>query len=182
MSPWHQVRAILRKDLMIEWRMVTRIFTLFCFGFTLLLLFSFAVGSDTDVLQKHAAAYLWMSVLLASTLQLERSFLTETESSALEAILLVPTSPTALFYGKAIANWLQLLLLATACLPLVVVLYGTEVLGPLAWLPVVVILGTAGLCRAGHALRGHDGAHPRADRCSCRFSTSRSSSPRCSRR
>jgi heme exporter protein B len=149
MTPWRQVLAILRKDLRIEWKMITRIITLFCFGFTLLLLFSFAVGSETDVLRKHAGAYLWMAVLLSSTLQLERSFLTETESNALEAILLVPTSPTALFYGKAIANWLQLLLLAVACLPLVIVLYGTELLGPLAWLPVIVLVGTAGLAAPG---------------------------------
>jgi heme exporter protein B len=153
-TPTGQVRAILEKDLRIEWRMTTRIFTLFCFGFTLLLLFSFAVGADTEVLQKHAAAYLWMAVLLASTLQLERSFLTETESGALEAILLVPTSPTALFYGKAIANWAQLLLLAVVCLPLVVVLYGTELRGPLVWLPVVAILGTAGLAAPGTLYAG----------------------------
>ena len=154
MTPLGQVRAILAKDLRIEMRMVTRIFTLFCFGFTLLLLFSFAVGSETEVLRKHAGAYLWMAVILASTLQLERSFLTETESNALEAILLVPTSPTALFYGKAIANWAQLLLLAVACLPLVVVLYGTEVAGPFAWLPVVVLLGTAGLAGPGTLYAG----------------------------
>jgi heme exporter protein B len=154
MTPWRQVRAILAKDLRIEWRMTTRIFTLFCFGFTLLLLFSFAVGSDTEVLRKHAGAYLWMAVLLASTLQLERSFLTETESGALEAILLVPTSPTALFYGKAIANWLQLLLLAVACLPLVLVLYGADLRGPVAWLPVVAFLGTAGLAAPGTLYAG----------------------------
>ena len=154
MTPWRQVVAILRKDLRIEWRMTTRIFTLFCFGFTLLLLFSFAVGSETDVLRKHAGAYLWMAVLLSSTLQLERSFLTETESNALEAILLVPTSPTALFYGKAVANWAQLLLLAFSCLPLVIVLYGTELLGPLAWMPVIAILGTAGLAAPGTLYAG----------------------------
>jgi heme exporter protein B len=149
-----QVIAILEKDLMIEWRMFTRILTLFCFGFTLLLLFSFAVGSEADVLQKHAAAYLWMSVLLASTLQLERSFATETESGALEAILLVPTSPASLFYGKAIANWLQLLLLAAVSFPLVVVLYGPELTGPVAWLPVIALLGTAGLAAPGTLYAG----------------------------
>jgi heme exporter protein B len=154
MTPWGQVGAILEKDLRIEWRMATRIFTLFCFGFTLLLLFSFAVGSETDVLRKHAGAYLWMAVLLSSTLQLERSFLTETESNALEAILLVPTSPTALFYGKAIANWAQLVLLAVTCLPFMVVLYGTELVGPLGWMPVVVALGTAGLAGPGTLYAG----------------------------
>ena len=154
MTPARQVGAILAKDLRIEWKMTTRIFTLFCFGFTLLLLFSFAVGSETDVLRKHAGAYLWMAVLLSSTLQLERSFLTETESNALEAILLVPTSPTALFYGKALANWAQLLLLAFACLPLVIVLYGSELSGPLAWLPVIVLLGTAGLAAPGTLYAG----------------------------
>jgi heme exporter protein B len=154
MTPASQVRAILAKDLRIEWKMTTRIFTLFCFGFTLLLLFSFAVGSETDVLRKHAGAYLWMAVLLSSTLQLERSFLTETESNALEAILLVPTSPTALFYGKALANWAQLVLLAFACLPLVIVLYGSELSGPLAWLPVIVLLGTAGLAAPGTLYAG----------------------------
>ncbi len=154
MSPVRQIEIVLAKDLRIEWRVATRIFTLFCFGFTLLLLFSFAVGSDTDVLREHAAAYLWMSVLLASTLQLERSFQTETETGALEAILMVPTSPVALFYGKAIANWLQLLLLAIASLPLVVVLYGTEVNGPIGWLPVIAVLGTAGFAAPGTLYAG----------------------------
>ena len=36
MTPAGQVRAVLGKDLRIEWKMTTRIFTLFCFGFTLL--------------------------------------------------------------------------------------------------------------------------------------------------
>ncbi len=103
-----QMVAILRKDLLIEWRGKSRLIGLCCYALTFLLLFSFAVGPDSVALRRHAAAYVWLSVLCVSTLLLVQSFRIETEEGALEGLLLVPVSPAALFYGKALANTLSL--------------------------------------------------------------------------
>ena len=55
------------------------------------------------------------------------------ENRALEGLLLLPASARALYYAKAIANWLQLTILGIALVPVMVVLYDagtTRVLGP----------------------------------------------------
>ena len=60
----------------------------------------------------------------------------------------MPASPRALYYGKAIANWLQLVLLGIALVPVMVVLYdaGTTRIFSLI---LVIALGAAGLSAPG---------------------------------
>ncbi len=140
--------AALRKDLLLQWRGRTQIVAIFAFGAATLLLFSFAIGPDSLALRQHAAGFLWLGLLLASTLSLAESFERETEEQALEGLLLLPASARALYYGKAMANCAQLALLGTALVPVMVVLYdaGTTRLVPLVG---VILLGTAGLSAPG---------------------------------
>lgn len=143
------VLGILRKDLLIEWRARTRALALASFAFMLLLLFSFAVGPDTKVLQQHASAYLWMSILLSSTLLLAASFQQEVEAGALEAVLLAPVEPSSLFYGKALANALQLLLLGGFGLVVSVVMFDAAPRADAGGLAASLFLGAAGLAAPG---------------------------------
>ena len=112
MSVLKQVVWILQKDLLIEWRARSRLFALVSFAGTTLLLFSFAVGPDTQTLREHAGGYLWLALLFSSTALLDRSLRVEEESGAMDSLLLAPTSPTAIFYGKALSNTLQLIVLS----------------------------------------------------------------------
>lgn len=141
--------AVLRKDLLVEWRARANTVALVAFALNLLLVFSFAVGPDSETLRQHAGAYLWVGVLLASTLLLQRSFLVETESGAIETVLLAPAPLPALFYGKALANTAQLLVLCAAALPAVLVLFGAAVVGPPHLLFVTLLVGCAGLAAPG---------------------------------
>jgi heme exporter protein B len=140
--------AALRKDLLLQWRGRIQIVAIFAFGAATLLLFSFAIGPDSVALRQHAAGFLWLGLLLASTLSLAESFEREMEEQALEGLLLLPASARALYYGKAMANWAQLALLGAALVPVMVVLYdaGTTRLVPLVG---VILLGTAGLSAPG---------------------------------
>jgi heme exporter protein B len=76
-----------------------------------LALFSFAAGADAEILQKGAAGFLVLALLLSSTLALGESFRVEQEDAAIEGLLLLPIDPHALFYGKALGNTLFLSLL-----------------------------------------------------------------------
>jgi heme exporter protein B len=120
----------------------------FVFGAAALLLFSFAIGPNAVALRTFSAGFLWLGLLLSSTLTLAESFQAEMENRALEGLLLLPSDPRALYYAKAIANWLQLALLGIALVPVMVVLYdaGTTRLFTLL---LVIILGTAGLSAPG---------------------------------
>jgi len=143
-----ELSAALRKEALLQWRTRAQLAAVFVFGASALLLFSFAIGPDSAALRQHSAGFLWLGLLLASTLTLAESFQSEMEQRALEAQLLMPVRPAALFYGKAISNWAQLSLLGFALVPVMVVLYdaGTDRLGALLG---VILLGTAGLSAPG---------------------------------
>lgn len=143
-----QLSAALRKELMLQWRTRAQLAAIFVFGASSLLLFSFAVGPDTQALRQHAAGFLWLGLLLSSTLTLAESFQGEMEQRALEGLLLLPALPRALFYGKAASNWAQLTLLGAGLVPIMVVLYdaGTARVPELL---VIIALGAAGLSAPG---------------------------------
>lgn len=140
--------AALRKELLLQWRSRSQMMAVFVFGAAALLLFSFAIGPNTEALRTFSAGFLWLGLLLSSTLTLAESFHAEMENRALEGLLLLPSNPHALYYGKAIANWLQLAVLGVALVPVMVVLYDagtTQLLNLL----LIIVLGTAGLSAPG---------------------------------
>lgn len=145
--------AALRKELLLQWRSRGQMMAVFVFGATALLLFSFAIGPDAAALRTFSAGFLWLGLLLSSTLTLAESFHSEMENRALEGLLLLPSDARSLYYGKAIANWLQLALLGTALVPVMVVLYDAGTLELLKLLGVIV-LGTAGLSAPGTLYAG----------------------------
>lgn len=137
-----------RKDVLLQWRTRGRFVAVFVFGATALLLFSFAIGPDASALRAHAAGFLWLALLLASTLALGDSFHGEMEHRALEGLVLLPASPVGLYYGKALANWAQLALLGVVLVPFMIVLYDAPPGRSLALLG-LILLGTAGLSAPG---------------------------------
>jgi heme exporter protein B len=140
--------AALRKELLLQWRTRAQLMAVFVFGASALLLFSFAVGPNAEILRQFSAGFLWLGLLLSSTLTLAESFHAEMENKALEGLLLLPVNPRAIYYGKTIANWLQLVLLGVTLVPVMVILYdaGTTKLLPLL---LVIALGAAGLAAPG---------------------------------
>ena len=143
-----QLLAATHKDLLLSWRSRAQASAVVIFGATTLLLFSFAVGPNSAALRQNAGGFLWVALLLSSTLALAESYRAEFEQRALEGLILLPASPRALYYGKAVANWLQLLLVGIGLVPVMIVLYDPgssnllELVGVLA-------LGTAGLSAPG---------------------------------
>lgn len=140
--------AALRKELLLQWRTRGQFMAVFVFGAASLLLFSFAIGPDASALRTFSAGFLWLGLLLSSTLTLAESFHAEMENRAMEGLLLLPTDPRALYYAKAIANWLQLAILGVALVPVMVVLYDAGTTRLLMML-LVIVLGTAGLSAPG---------------------------------
>jgi heme exporter protein B len=140
--------AALRKELLLQWRTRSQFMAVFVFGASSLLLFSFGVGPNAEVLRQFSAGFLWLGLLLSSTLTLAESFHAEMENRALEGLLLLPAEPRALYYGKAIANWLQLTILGAALVPVMVILYDAGTTRVPALLGVIA-LGAAGLSAPG---------------------------------
>ena len=143
-----QLAAAVRKEVLLQWRSRGHFLAVFVFGATALLLFSFAIGPNAQALRLFCAGFLWLALLLGSTLALSESFQYEMEQRAMEGLLLLPAGARAIYYGKAFTNFLQLTLLGIALLPVMVVLYdgGTS---QVAGLTGVILLGSAGLSAPG---------------------------------
>lgn len=144
-----QTWLILRKDLLLGWKGRARVAAMVIFAGTLLMLFSFAIGPNSTLLAKHAPGYIWLAALVASTLLLAQSFQVEGESGAMEGLLLLPVDPRALFYGKALANWLVLSLLSGLVVLGGMFLFNLGVDGNPVMLVGVLMLGTAGISAPG---------------------------------
>ena len=142
------VLAVVRKELLVEWRQRSRLTGLIFFAFAVLLLIAFAVP-DTGLLRDLAGGALWLGLLLASARSLDQSFAVELENGALEGLVLWPVPAHTLFYGKALANLLLLLLVALAITPLCFALYDPPLRGDPLLLLGILLLGTAGIAAPG---------------------------------
>jgi len=119
--------TLLRKDLLLEWRTKARLNALIFFSLATLLLFSFALGPDTKLLQRNAGGYLWLGILFASVLALGESFRVESENASLDGLKLAPTDARAIFLSKALGNTLLLWLLGWVLVPVMVALYDVRI-------------------------------------------------------
>ncbi|HZR84897.1 MAG TPA: heme exporter protein CcmB [Candidatus Binatia bacterium] len=141
--------AIVRKDLAIELRTREMLSSLFLLAFLVVLVFAFALEPERLAGAEVAAGLLWASVLFAGTLSLDRSFGIEREAGAWTALALLPIDRGSVYLAKAAANAIVLLIGTAALLPLIALLLGTRGIAPSAVLPVVVLLGVAGIAAIG---------------------------------
>lgn len=145
----HASWILLRKDLLIEWRTRARLNALIFFALATLLLFSFALGPDTKLLQRSAGGYLWLGILFSSVLALGESFRVETENATLDGLRLVPTPARAVFVGKALGNTVLLFALGWLLLPVMVALYAVELVMPAWQFGLVLLLGCLSISAPG---------------------------------
>ncbi|WP_223645211.1 heme exporter protein CcmB [Corallococcus sp. EGB] len=141
--------VLLRKDLLIEWRTRARLNALVFFAMATLLLFSFALGPDTKLLERNAGGYLWLAILFASVLSLGESFRVETENACLDGVRLAPADARAIFLSKALGNALLLLALGMLLVPVMVALYGVRIVTGLGDLAGILVLGSLALSAPG---------------------------------
>jgi heme exporter protein B len=141
--------AIARKDALAELRgRHATVSTLF-FAAVVLLLFGFALGPDSARLAAAAPGLLWLAIVFAGILAVNRLHLLETDDGALEHLALYPITRRSIYAGKAIGGFAVMLVLGVVVLGAVGVLFAVDIIG--AWLPllVTVVLGAAGIAAVG---------------------------------
>lgn len=142
-------QAVFVKELRHVWRARARVAATLAFAVATLLIFSFAGGLDSETLRSNAAGYLWVGLLLASTLSLGESFRVETEHGALEMLLLLPVPPVAIFVGKAAGNAVVLFLVGLVTLPVSIALFDLQVVEGFPILFGILALGSFAIAAPG---------------------------------
>lgn len=141
--------AILRKDLLVEARTRDSLTAMTLFSITVFVLFHFGLDRDT-VEGDLASGVLWVTLLLATVLAVSRLFVSEREEGGYELLLLAPIDRTAVFFAKAAALFLFLLVVELVALPAFdILLLGPSVLDAMPELLPVILLADLGLAAVG---------------------------------
>ena len=145
------IMTIVRKDLRAELRSRELVNAMLLFSLLSILVFSFALDLTGDSIREEViSGVLWVTMVYASILGLNRSMATEKEQGCLDAMMISPISRVAIFIGKFIGNFLFTLIIGLLLLPLMTVLY--NVLLAQVEMALLLVLGTFGLTSIGTLL------------------------------
>jgi heme exporter protein B len=137
-----QVLTHLRKDLRLEWRSRDSINGMLFFSLLVVVIFSMAFDPTASVSRQIAGGILWVAILFASITALNQGWAREQRNRVLEALRLSPAPASALFLGKALANFLFVSAVELVLAPLFVIFYNLHALGQGWLLAAVLPLGT----------------------------------------
>jgi heme exporter protein B len=146
------VAAIVRKDLQVELRTKESVPAMALFAVTTFVVFHF--GLDRDTLEGQlAAGVLWVTLLFAAILGVNRLFVAEREQAGFDGLLLAPIERNAVLVAKAAALFVYLVALELVAVPV----FGLFFIQSGFWealplLVVVLLLADAGIAVVGALL------------------------------
>jgi heme exporter protein B len=141
--------AIARKDALAELRGRNAAVSTLFFAAVVLLLFGFALGPDAERLADAAPGLLWLALVFAGVLAVDRLHLLETDDGAFEQLALYPITRRAIYAGKAIGGFAVMLVLGVVVLGAVGILFAVDVVAALLPLLITVVLGAVGIAAVG---------------------------------
>ncbi|HUE67347.1 MAG TPA: heme exporter protein CcmB [Candidatus Acidoferrum sp.] len=146
MNPFGVALAVARKDLLSEWRTREMVPALAQFIVLALLIGNFGFQIDSRNAPSIAPGILWLVLVFAGLVAFGRTFAAEREQASLEAMLMTPASPLAIFAGKALAASGLLVVCEAVMLPALSLFFGTPFSGEVVF---AVLLATIGMAALG---------------------------------
>jgi heme exporter protein B len=141
------VASVAWKDLVIERHTRQVLSIMVVFSIAAVIVFNFALELRLDAARNVATVLLWIVILLAGTLGLNRSLANEQENHSMEAVLMAPIDRSAIYLGKVISVSLFVMLLEAILLPLFIAFFNKPYWRPQVIL--IIVLGTIGYVAAG---------------------------------
>jgi heme exporter protein B len=143
------VRALLRKELLVELRTLESVPAMSLFAVTTFVVFHFALNRNT-VDGDLAAGILWVTLLFAAILGVNRLFVADADQGGFDAFLLAPVERSAMLFAKSLALLCYLLVLEVVAVPAFALL----LLGPSLWHALPALIGVLALGDLGVAAIG----------------------------
>ena len=124
MKTLQQAFCVARKDLAIELRTKESLNAAGAFAVTILLLLSFVLDVTSEETREIAGGLLWLVFAFAGALVFNRGFARELPNECLDVLLASALSRASLLIGKAIANFVTLLIVEFLSLIIFGIFYG----------------------------------------------------------
>jgi heme exporter protein B len=154
--------TLARKDLRIELRARDTLPPMLAFSFAVTMLLAFTLptsgrleaptsvaGVGLAPLADVLAGFFWVTVLFAGLIGFARTFEVDQQEGALDVLLLAPLDRTGLFFAKAAANFVSILLVEAVMLPAFALLFGVDLVSSLGPMVLVVLLVNVGFVAIG---------------------------------
>lgn len=141
--------AILWKDLLIELRTKETVALLLLLGLLILVVLSFAFDPASPLREAAAPGVLWVAMIFAGTLGMNRSLLRERDNECLSGLLLAPLDRGTIYLAKAAANFLFMAGAQLVLLPLFVFFFNLPMVATVVGLAPVLLLGLLGFAAIG---------------------------------
>jgi heme exporter protein CcmB len=146
---WATLGALLRKELLVELRTLESVPGMSLFALSTFVVFHFALNR-ASVEGDLAAGILWVTLLFAAMLGVNRLFVADAEQGGFDGFLLAPVERSTLFLAKALTLLAYLLALELIAIPAFALL----LLGPPLWPALGGLLVTLALADLGVAVIG----------------------------
>jgi heme exporter protein B len=141
--------AILWKDLLIELRTKETLASLLLLGLLTLVVLSFAFDPTTPLRAAAAPGVLWVALIFAGTLGMNRSLLRERDNDCLHGLMLAPLDRGTIYLAKTIANFLFMVAAQIILLPLFVFFFNLPMASTVISLTPLLLLALFGFAAVG---------------------------------
>jgi heme exporter protein B len=141
--------AILWKDLLIELRTKETLASLLLLGLLTLVVLSFAFDPTTPLRAAAAPGVLWVALIFAGTLGMNRSLLRERDNDCLHGLMLAPLDRGTIYLAKTIANFLFMVAAQVILLPLFVFFFNLPMVSTVVSLTPLLLLALFGFAAVG---------------------------------
>ena len=146
---WRTVGALLRKELLVELRTLESVPGMSLFAVTTFVVFHFALNRGV-VEGDLAAGVLWVTLLFAAILGVNRLFVADADQGGFDGFLLAPVDRSAMFIAKTLTLLAFLVVLELVAVPAFALLLLGAPLGPaLPGLLATLALGDLGIAVIG---------------------------------
>jgi len=143
MNYFADVRALTRKDLLLELRARDTLPAMLLFVVAVFVVFHFSLPSSSSDLA--ANGLLWVAIVFTALLGLSRAFAAEREQGVIDGLVLAPSDRSAIWVAKSIATFAFLALAEIVALPVFALFFhgvdGTTI--------AAVVLADVGICAVG---------------------------------
>jgi heme exporter protein B len=146
---WSTVRALLRKELLVELRTLESVPGMSLFAVSTFVVFHFALNRNS-IEGDTAAGILWVTLLFAAILGVNRVFVADAEQGGFDGFLLAPVERSAMFIAKVLTLLAYLVALELVAVPaFALLLLGAPLGTALPSLVVTLALGDIGVAVIG---------------------------------
>lgn len=140
---------IVEKDLLLELKTKEVINSMLVFALLVVVVFSFIFEPGAEYKNDLSAGILWMAIIFSGILGLNKSMMNEINGGNLNALLLAPVDKSAIFFGKAISNFLFMMIMEVITILIFVIFYDVPILNNFLMTAITLLAGTYGFAVLG---------------------------------